>query len=358
MDKVKLQTLLIKKSVSLKKAMYQLGETAEKILFVVDDQNVLLGTVTDGDIRRGLLNGLSFSENTEKVMRKEFISLRLGTVDLYEHAKKIMVKNKIEHIPILNDRNVIIDAILWTDLFGVNYLKKKEKYSNQVVVMAGGKGSRLAPFTKILPKPLIPLGDKPIIEIIMEKFYQYGFYNFIYTLNYKKEYIKLFLKEAGFHFNVEWVEEDDFSGTAGSLYLLKDRLTDAFFVTNCDSILNADFEDILKWHKQQNASLTIVGCHKEVKVPFGVLEINNGSLQNIIEKPIYDVTINTGVYVLEPSVIALIPGGKYMDMDTLIKAVSQKGKVTVYPIHDGWLDIGQWEDYRESIEKLGGFESR
>ncbi len=354
MDNALLKSLLIKRSVSLKQAMLQLGETSEKILFVVDEHDVLFGTVTDGDIRRGLLNGLSFSDNVEKVMHPKFISLGYRSANLNEKAKKLMVENKIEQIPILDDKGVIIDVILWTDFFKVDQVERRRSYSNQIVIMAGGKGTRLDPFTKILPKPLIPIGDKTVIEIIMNNFCKYGFSNFIYTLNYKKEYIKFFLQETKLPYSIDWVEEEDFLGTAGSLSLLKDKINETFFVTNCDSILNADFEDLLKWHKNQKATITIVGCHNEVKVPYGVLELNNGCLQKIIEKPVYDIVINTGIYVIEPSVISLIPERTYTGMDNLINMVLEGGgKVSVYTINDGWFDVGQWDEYRDSLKKMG-----
>ncbi|GBE04754.1 glucose-1-phosphate cytidylyltransferase [bacterium BMS3Abin10] len=355
MDRTKLKPLLIPANTSLKAAMQKLSETAEKILFVINEDEKLLGTVTDGDIRRGLLNGLNFVESVEKVMYRKFISLSFDVSDLKKQAERIMIEKKIEQIPILDGNGLITDAILWTDLFDTGQTKKKVNYPNQVVIMAGGKGTRLDPFTRILPKPLIPIGDKPVVELIMERFYLHGFLKFIYTLNYKKEYIKLFLKENDFPYTIDWVEEKDFLGTAGSLSLLKDKITDTFFVINCDSILDVDFEDVLKWHKQQGALLTIIGCHKEVKVPFGVLELNKGCLTNIIEKPIYDVTINTGVYVMEPSVLSYMTQGEAIDMNKLIELIAEKEKISVYPVSHGWIDIGQWEEYRKTIERLGSF---
>jgi NDP-sugar pyrophosphorylase family protein len=218
--------------------------------------------------------------------------------------------------------------------------------------MAGGKGSRLDPFTRVLPKPLIPVGNKPIIEAIMERFARCGFNRFLYTLNYKKEYLKLFLKEASLPYTMEWVEEDDFLGTAGSLSLLKDKLTETFFVTNCDSLLDVDFEAVLRWHREHGAAITIIGCHNEFRIPFGVLEMSRGKLTKLIEKPVHDVMINTGVYIMEPQVISYLSDRKQTDFDELLKLLPKKDKVTVYPVYEGWLDIGQWEEYRKSLSKL------
>ncbi len=353
MDIAKLRTLLISSETTLKESMQKLDDTAEQILFVTDEDNNLLGTVTDGDIRRGLLNGCDFSEKVDKVMFRNFVSIFDDEPGKEEMAKVIMIKKKIEQIPILDKNNHIIDAVLWTDIFDKDELvKQKPSFQNYVVIMAGGKGTRLDPFTKILPKPLIPIGDKPIIEHIMEKFYQYGFSKFVYTLNFKKEYLKLYFRENKFPYTIDWVEETEFLGTAGSIYLLKDKVREPFFVVNCDSLLEVDFEDVLIWHKEHNAFITIVGCHNEVKIPFGVLELANGKLENILEKPVHDIIINTGVYVMDPRIFSYIPVDRHMDMNSLIELVIEKEKVSVYPISNGWFDLGQWAEYKRSIEKI------
>lgn len=354
MNKIKLKTLLISSDTTLKESMQRLNETAEKILFVADENDKLLGTVTDGDIRRCLINGLNFSDKIGKVMFKHFVFISYDEPDKKKKAKTLMIEKVIEQIPILDKNMSVVDVILWTDIFGEEKaLESKQLFTNPVVIMAGGKGTRLDPFTKILPKPLIPIGDKPIIEIIMEKFYRQGFQNFIFTLNYKKEYIKMFLRENSFPYKIDWVEEDDFMGTAGSLSLLKDKINESFFVLNCDIILNADYIDIIKWHKENNNLITLIGCHKEVKVPYGILELDDGILKSFVEKPNYDVIINTGVYILEPEIIGMIPDNKSINMNTLIEEISKKGKVSVYPIHDGWMDVGQWEEYKNCIREIG-----
>jgi NDP-sugar pyrophosphorylase family protein len=218
--------------------------------------------------------------------------------------------------------------------------------------MAGGRGKRLDPFTRILPKPLVPIHDKPVVELIMERFHKCGFHKFIFTLNYKKEYLKLFLKENDFPYSIDLIEEEDFLGTAGSLSLLAGKITDTFFVVNCDSLLDIDFEQVLKWHKDHRAAITVVGSHAEVKIPFGVLKMHDGTLRKIMEKPVHDVIINTGVYVMEPRVIMRVPKAKKIDMNVLIDSVARKEKVMVYPICDGWFDIGQWGEYKKFLKEI------
>jgi dTDP-glucose pyrophosphorylase/CBS domain-containing protein len=360
MDKEKLKSLLISTEVTIKSAMQKLDATAEKILFVVDERKRLLGTISDGDIRRGIINGLGFSESVKKIMHKEPATIKSNIPEIEKYARELMIEKEIMQIPVLDAAGTVIDVILWIELIGeMKHIKPHQQHPNQIVVMAGGKGARLDPFTKILPKPLIPIGNKTIIEHIMERFHNYGFHEFIYTLNYKKDYIKLFLKENDFPYNIQWVEEEDFLGTAGSLSLLKDKISETFFVTNCDSLLDdVDFENILEWHREHKASVTIVGCRHEFKIPFGVLKMSNGTLEGISEKPVYDVIINVGVYVMEPHVTSCIPEGQYLDMNDFIEMIMDKEKISVYPIiYGSWIDIGQWEEYKKSLKKFGDTEN-
>ena len=358
MDKTKLKSLLIAPDMTIKQAMKQLSDGGGKILFVVDKNEKLIGTVTDGDIRRGIIKGYGFSERIESLMKREFVSIKFDMQDKEEYVKSLMLKTKIEQIPVLDGNGIIVDVILWTDILaGKKQLRANKLHSNRIVIMAGGKGTRLDPFTKIFPKPLIPIGNKPVIEIIMERFFQYGFHKFIYTLNYKKEYLKLFLKENNFPYCIDWVEEEDYLGTAGSLALLRDKITETFFVVNCDSLLDIDFQEILNWHKEHKAAMTIVGCHNEVKIPFGVLQLSDGRLEKILEKPAHDVIINTGVYVMESHIISYISEGSQIDMNKLIDIVAKKEKISVFPIYGGWFDIGQWDEYKKSIGKLGCLEN-
>lgn len=355
MDKNKLRSILISSDISVKEAMQKLDDTAERILFVVEKGDKLVGTITDGDIRRGIIHGVAFKDQVGKIMHKDFSKVNTDTQGRMQHIKDLMLKDKLEQIPVIDQGGVIKDVVSWTDILGTEPRKTPCKMSsNPVVIMAGGKGVRLDPFTKILPKPLIPIGDKTVIELIMERYYRYGFCRFIYTLNYKKEYIKIFLQENAFEgYDIEWTEEEGALGTAGSLSLLRGKLNETFFVTNCDSLLAADFDQMLKWHKQYDAAITIVGCHNEVKIPFGVLEISDGKLRKMTEKPVHDFIINTGVYVMEPRVLSYIPDGKAIDMTELIELVSKKEKVSVYTVFGGWFDIGQWDEYRESLKKMG-----
>ncbi len=358
MDKEKILSLSVYSDITLKESIRKLNETGERILFIVDNAGKLVGTLTDGDIRRGIVSGIDFSEKIEKIMCKNFVAFNCNVHNVMDKIKQIMLETMIDQVPIIDDSGKIVEIISWANILKEKKdLKQNVFYPNHVVIMAGGKGVRLDPFTRVLPKPLMPIGNKPIIELIMERFYQYGFSNFIYTLNYKKEYIKLFLKECKLPYSIDWCEESDFLGTAGGLSLVKSKINDTFFVINCDTVLEIDFAKALKWHKEQKSVITIIGCHSEFKIPFGVLELSNGKLDKIREKPVQDFIINTGAYLMEPRVFSYIPENRPIDMNQLIDIIIEKEEINVYPICTGWLDIGQLDEYNKIINKLGGCEN-
>jgi UTP-glucose-1-phosphate uridylyltransferase len=357
-DKTKLKSLLISPETSIKQAIHRLNETADKILFVSDEMSRVLGTVSDGDIRRGIIAGLQMTSPVGAIMNKEFISLKSGFPDIQKQAMRLMKQHVIEQVPVLSEDGMIMDVLLWIDfLDGEKRPREKTEImlNNPVVIMAGGKGSRLDPFTKILPKPLIPLGDKPIIEHIMDHYFENGFSNFILIINYKKEMIKAYFSEKGLPYSIEFVEETEFLGTAGGLFLLKDRIRETFVVTNCDTLLTGSNLDYFNWHKEQSNLMTIVGSHKEITVPYGVLCMNNGSLVSIDEKPKIDLFINTGTYILEPEGIDSLSASEYLDMDKFIirLKVAYPEKIGVYPHWGRWFDLGQWDEYRKSLKEWG-----
>jgi len=357
MDKETLKSLLITPNTTVKEAIQRLNETARKILFVVDGDEKLIGTLTDGDIRRGIISGLQLSTSSASVMKHKFIGLSNKTPGIQQEARRLMQEYLIEYIPIQDERGIIIDVIQWVDyLADENTLRVTPAVShdNPVVIMAGGKGTRLDPFTKILPKPLIPLGDKPIIENIMDRFYANGFSRFILIVNYKKEMIKAYFSDKSLPYSITFVEENEFYGTAGGMYLLKDMIKLPFIVTNCDTILEGSYDDFYQWHCDHKNIMTIVGSHKEIVVPYGVLCMNNGFLDKIDEKPKLDIFINTGTYLFEPEVFDFIQDKTHLDMDKLIHELKKNlaEQVGVYPHWGGWYDIGQWDEYRKSLKAL------
>lgn len=357
MNKDKLKSIMVTVDATIKEAMQKLNETAEKILFVVEKENRLAGVVTDGDIRRGIISDYQLTTPLSKIMKTNFISIESGCHELHKKAKELMQKNRIEKIPVVNKEGFLEDVIAWIDLLeGGRQSIEGSLLPNQVVIMAGGRGTRLDPFTKILPKALIPLGEKPIIEHIMDRFFKSGFHRFLLLVNYKKEMMKMYFRENRLPYNIELAEEDNYLGTAGGLSLVRELITETFILTNCDTILEVDYTDIMKWHKQRRCLITVIGLHKEITVPYGVITMNNGKPVTIDEKPKYDLFVNTGAYVLEPDVFKFIGDDEAIDMDKLISRINETHyeEIGIYPYWGKWFDVGQWDEYRRSLRYLDG----
>jgi len=353
---MKKKDIFIKKSATLVEALKKLDKTAEKTLIVIDDDGHLLGTVTDGDIRRyiiktGKLEGLVkdfYQKNPLFITKKDFNQ---------EKVKEIFLKQKIELLPIVDENNVVCDFITWTEIFGEDATKtvSYKKIDVPVVIMAGGKGTRLAPITRILPKPLIPVGEKTMVEHIIDNFRSFGVKKFYFTVNYKGELIEAYFKGIKKDYEVEFIWEKDYLGTAGSLKFLEGKIIGDFIVSNCDVLLKANFSEILEFHKENRALFTSITAIQHYKIPYGVVSIKNGGIiSNIIEKPEYTFQVNTGVYILNSKVLKYIPLNSYFDMPDLVKVLLQEGeKVFAYPVNENdYIDMGQWEEYKEAFRKL------
>jgi len=351
----KCKNLLVKPDLSLKAALKQIDKSGLQVLIVVDEKEKVLGIVTDGDMRRAIIKGPDFETSMQDIMTKNPIVMSYKSNK--EEALRLMKKYEIRHIPVVDEKNKIIDIFLWKD-----FLKKGEIVcaikNVPVIIMAGGKGKRLDPFTKILPKPLIPIDEKPVIEVIMDNFKKYGFNKFIIALNYKAEMIKMYFAENPNNYQIQYIQEKDFLGTTGALSLIKDKLGDTFIVSNCDVIIDVNYDDLLNYHKQNNNQITILGVSRNINIPYGILSMKNerADFKEIIEKPDYHFIVNSGVYVLEPEVIDLIPKNQPTDMPDLLVLAKKKGfKIQVYPVNCSWFDIGEWGEYKRAIEYMKNF---
>lgn len=344
--------LLVDPALPLREALRQMDKGALQLLIVADEAQRILGVVTDGDIRRAIINNVDFNQPIKTVMNSSPITLSLPVNR--KKAFKLMQKRLIKHIPVVNEQGQVVDILLWNNLIDSG----KELYPGKdtpVVIMAGGKGTRLDPFTRILPKPLIPVGDKPIIEIIMDRFNRYGFNNFIISLNYKAEMIKMYFSENPNGYQIDYIQEQEFLGTAGALALAGDKLTGTFILSNCDVITDADFDSFLNYHRENKNHATVFAVVRHMKIPYGVMKIANGNLEEIIEKPEYSFVINSGIYVLEPEMIDLIPRGREMNMPDLLLLAKERGlKVQACPMSCSWFDVGEWEEYRKALDFIGG----
>lgn len=345
-----MEDILIDSSISIREAIKRLDITAKKILIVVEDRK-LIGTVTDGDIRRWILKNGDFSLDVSNIMNTKPTCINISEK---EHAKKIMLEKQIEAVPIVDNENRIIDIEFLNDkLKNINI--RGNNISTPVVIMAGGKGTRLYPYTKILPKPLIPIGDMSIIERIINRFLDIGCNMFYLTVNYKKNMIKAYFDEISKSYEIKYVEEQKFLGTAGSLSLVKKNINETFFLSNCDILVEADYLDILKYHKEQNNLITMVTSLKNYRIPYGVIKLNNdGRVIDTVEKPEYNYLVNTGFYVLEPEVLNDIPENTFFHITDLIdKYISEGKRVGTYPItENSWLDMGEIKEMNRMIERL------
>jgi len=348
-----MKNITINPDITIRQAMKALDKTAEKCLLVVDENKKLLGTLTDGDLRRSILGGSQFSERIENCYYTYPTTLIKDNYSK-EEAKHLLRNKKLNLIPIVDEIQTVVDYITWSSL-GENIEQESLHLNVPVVVMAGGLGTRMEPFTKVLPKPLIPVQEKPIIEHIIKRFTDVGCDEVYLTVNYKAQILKAYFEELQPECNIQFIDEKDPLGTAGSLRYLDGRLDRPFFVTNCDVIINADFESLYNFHLDGGYDVTLVASSKEYIIPYGTCELNgDGHLSRINEKPKYDFLINTGLYVLNPDVLKQIPKNKIYHITHLIDEAKKEGKrVGVFPIDDdAWIDIGQWAEYKKAVNRL------
>ena len=348
-----MKDIIVKPDITIRQAMKVLDKTAEKCLLVVVENSKLLGTLTDGDLRRSILRGIKFSEDISNSYKNNPIVF-VQNQYTSDEAKRILRDKKIDLIPIVDEEYKVVDYITRSNINGGKQ-NKKTLDDVSVVIMAGGKGTRMEPFTKVLPKPLIPINEKPIIEHIIERFTDTGCSDFHLTVNYKGKILKAYFEELKPDYSVSFVDENKPLGTAGSLQYLKGKFDKPFFVTNCDIIIKADYVNLYEFHQKGGYDITLVASAKEYIIPYGTCELNSdGNLSYINEKPKYDFLINTGLYILNPDILRLIPKNRFYHITHLIEDAKDKGKkVGVFPIDDdSWIDIGQWAEFRLAEEKL------
>lgn len=353
MEDNKVQKLIIPRQMPLKEALRKLDEGSEKILFVADDGNKLFGALTDGDTRRWILASGDLSAPVEKVCNPNPV-WRTADYDVDE-LKKLMLERNLIAIPILNDKHEIQDFISWDEIFSEEAKPKKSRIDVPVVVMAGGKGTRLDPFTKILPKPLIPIGDKPIISHIIDRFREYQINDFYVSVNHKARIIKAYFEEISVPYNISYILEDKPLGTAGALKYLEGKLNGNFFISNCDIIVEAEYDKILAHHLNTGVDITMVASLKHYAIPYGVCDLDaQGNLERIREKPGFDFLVNTGMYVMNARALAYIPKDEFFHMTDLMEAVKNNGgAVGVFPVSDkAWIDVGEWSEYKEALSRL------
>lgn len=349
--KMNIYDFIVASDKEILEVMEKIEKNAKGIIFVCEEGR-LVGTVTDGDIRRYILRKGKLSQKVIKIVNYD--AVWLGKKD-EEQAMQIMHQRSISAVPVLNTDKEIIKIYFLNGDVAVN----ESKYSLlnvPVVIMAGGKGTRLKPYTDILPKPLIPIGSKTITEHIVDRFVKYGCSDVYMIVNYKKEFIKAYFRDSIYKNRIKFVDEKIFGGTGGGLKLLEGKIKTNFFMSNCDILVNADYSDILKYHQNHRYLITMVCAKKRFCIPYGAIDTNSsGDVVGVTEKPSNVYLINTGFYVIDPEILKEIPENQFIHITEIIGCcISHNLPIGAYIIEDeDWMDMGQFDEMEKMKEKLG-----
>ena len=348
----RIKEITISPSYSLLKAMKRMDERNVKSLFVYKGEH-FEGLFTIGDIQRAIIKNIPLTETVDSVLDREKI---YGYINENEDAiRSKMRRLRAEVMPILDEQGELVDVWFWSDLFKKAEQEERPKIELPVVIMAGGKGTRLKPITNVIPKPLVPVGDKTILEVIMDQFESIGCHKFYMSVNYKADMMKYYLSQLDHKYDIEFFMEDKPLGTIGSVSLLKGKITTPFFVSNCDSINEQDYRDVWDYHVHNHNDMTIVTMVKSFKIPYGVIETGEDGLMTALkEKPEQTYQVNTGVYILNPDLIDEIPEGEFFHITHLMEKVQARGgRVGCFPVSEhSWKDMGEWPEYLKMIKVL------
>ncbi|RXJ92881.1 alcohol dehydrogenase [Malaciobacter molluscorum] len=339
------EDIIVKEDTSIWEVLQIIDKSSKQIALVIDKNKKLLGTINDGDIRRALLNNISLNEAVKNIY---FKTPTIATINnSKEEIINICRTKKIYQIPIVDDEGNLIGLEILDEL-----ISKKTK-TNKVILMVGGLGTRLRPLTENTPKPMLKVGNKPILETIVEKFAEYGYINIVMCVNYKSHIIQDYFGDGKeFGVNIEYVLEKQRMGTAGALSLLKEKPTESFFVMNGDLLTNVNFEHLHDFHIANNSIGTMCVREYDFQVPYGVVNIDGTKILSIEEKPTHKFFVSAGIYMLSPEVLQYIPKNKFYDMPTLFeKLINKKQNIISFPLREYWLDIGRMEEYKKANEE-------
>lgn len=345
-----MENVFIHEEDTILQAMRTFDASGRRTVFIVDEKYKLIAALSEGDVRRFILAGGDLNEQVRTIANYKPRSLK---DDEKDDAKDYLRRHNIEGLPIVDDDGIVIDTVYWSE----NQYKKHSDLHCPVVMMAGGKGTRLYPYTRILPKPLIPVGEKPIAEIIMDRFAEYGIDRMIMVVNHKKNMIKSYFGEVEKPYSIEYVDEDTPLGTGGGLSLLRGKVDEAFILTNCDILIEEDYSKIYAHHKAEGNMITMVCSLRNFQVAYGVVEFGeHGNITDMKEKPEFSFFTNTGIYIVEPQVIDYIKDGEFIGFPDIINRLKDDGKkVGVYPINENtWMDMGQLDELGKMQSRLGG----
>ncbi len=326
---------------TLQEAMNKLDRAGHGVLFIVDEQEKMLGMLTDGDIRRAIIKKQGIDFTIFEAMNREF---HYWTLDQdRENGYRYLKKNMLRHLPVLGMGKKLVD-ILILDVI------EQQDFKNPVVLMVGGLGTRLGALTKSAPKPMLEIGNKPILETIINKFAESGFCNFYFAVNYKGEKIEEYFGNGlKWGVNIQYLKEEKQLGTAGALSLIREKQKYPLIVMNGDVLTKLDFGKIIQFHDEQEAVATMCIREYDFQIPYGVVKLDNHKISQIEEKPTQKFFVNAGIYVISPSVLKFIPKNLYFDMPQLFqKLIDDKFETTAFPINEYWIDIGKIEDFNQA----------
>ncbi len=342
-----IQNIKLTPESTIKQALLTIDNGALQIALIVDDKDTLLGTITDGDIRRGLLQGLNLNDSIKSIIHKN------PTVGIIGDSKEIILQKalakNLRQIPIIDENRKLIGIQRIEDLI------RPQTKTNRVILMVGGLGTRLRPLTESTPKPMLKVGNKPILQTIVEKFAEYGFNRITMCVNYKYEIIKNYFGDGSdFGVKIDYILEETQMGTAGALGLLEEKPDEPFFVMNGDLLTNINFEHLRNHHLEHNATATMCVREYDFQVPYGVVNVNDINIVSIKEKPLHKFFVSAGIYMLSPDVFDTIPKKQFFDMPTLFeKLILAEKKVVSFPLREYWLDIGRMEEYEKANSEYG-----
>lgn len=344
-DKIKELELDI--NATILEALLKMDSIGRKLL-IITENNKFKSLLSIGDIQRAIIKGIDLKSCISVALRLSVNVSKVG--ESRDSIKRKMLELRCEYIPLINDANELVDVHFWEDLI-TDQKQITKKLCVPVVIMAGGQGTRLKPITNIIPKPLVPIGDKAIMELIIDSFNELGCMEFYCSVNYKAKMIEQYFSELETNYTIDYFQEPFPLGTAGSLSMLKDKINSTFFVSNCDILVDQDYTEIFDFHKKHEYELTIVAALKNYKIPYGILDVSeNGKLEGIKEKPDLTFFVNTGMYILEPHLLQEIPDNKHFDITELFEQIKNRGgKIGVFPVSEGaWMDIGNWDEYKKT----------
>lgn len=346
-----LEDIVISPETSLLSSLKRMDDIRRKLLIVIDDKK-FIGLLSIGDLQRAIINSVDLNNPVSAITRKDYI---IANPDYSIDAiKKTMLSIRAEFMPVVSANNELVRVYFWEDLFGIGEIAPLKQFNLPVVIMAGGMGTRLKPLTNVLPKPLIPIGEKTMVEEIFERFGKHGCTDFYISVNYKAELIEYYLQNQNLPYKLDFFKEKKPMGTAGSLTLLREKIRTTFIVSNCDILIDQDYAEILDYHYKSKNEITIVAALKHYPIPYGIIETGeSGQLIDLKEKPELTFKINSGMYILEPHLLDEIPENEFFHITQLIEKVKERGgNIGVFPITEkSWKDVGQLSEYIASLNE-------